>query len=141
MIFQDPSVMTVLTCPSARAGTPLVEFAAFTPRFIIGETTFRPAPFHRNAASEFAGLISGGFDEGAIPEPLWGLSLIFNNYSPHGPLKDGYMKETNTPITPEAAVTRVPDHHFGFVFESRYVSSRTLSWSSNLCLTLCSLVT
>src|SRR3546814_600031 len=48
----DPSIFTVLTSPSERAGTANCDFVIFPPRWMVAEDTFRPPWFHRNVMSE-----------------------------------------------------------------------------------------
>uniref|UniRef100_W8BR68 Homogentisate 1,2-dioxygenase n=1 Tax=Ceratitis capitata TaxID=7213 RepID=W8BR68_CERCA len=43
----DPSIFTVLTCPSLRAGTAVADFVIFPPRWAVQEHTFRPPYYHR----------------------------------------------------------------------------------------------
>jgi homogentisate 1,2-dioxygenase len=56
----DPSIFTVLTCPSPAAGpgTALADFVIFPPRWMVAEHSFRPPYFHRNVMSEFMGMMS-----------------------------------------------------------------------------------
>ncbi|EKX44087.1 hypothetical protein GUITHDRAFT_159750 [Guillardia theta CCMP2712] len=58
----DPSIFTVLSCPSETAGESAVDFVIFPPRWMVAEDTFRPPYFHRNYMSEFMGMISGKYD-------------------------------------------------------------------------------
>ncbi|GFQ72829.1 homogentisate 1,2-dioxygenase [Trichonephila clavata] len=51
----DPSIFTVLTCPSTRPGIAIADFVIFPPRWGVAEGTFRPPYFHRNCMSEFMG--------------------------------------------------------------------------------------
>jgi homogentisate 1,2-dioxygenase len=53
----DPSIFTVLTSPSEWHGTANVDFVIFPPRWLVAENTFRPPWFHRNAMTEFMGLV------------------------------------------------------------------------------------
>jgi homogentisate 1,2-dioxygenase len=53
----DPSIFTVLTAQSDRAGTAIADFVIFPPRWLVGEDTFRPPYYHRNCMSEFMGMI------------------------------------------------------------------------------------
>lgn len=46
----DPSIFTVLTCPSLRPGTAIADFVIFPPRWSVQEHTFRPPYYH----SEFS---------------------------------------------------------------------------------------
>jgi homogentisate 1,2-dioxygenase len=80
----DPSIYTVLTAPSAVAGTANVDFAIFPPRWLVAEHTFRPPWFHRNMMNEFMGLVFGQYDakaEGFVP----GGASLHNCMSGHGP--------------------------------------------------------
>lgn len=43
----DPSIFTVLTCPSAKPGTAIADFVIFPPRWAVQENTFRPPYYHR----------------------------------------------------------------------------------------------
>lgn len=44
----DPSIFTVLTCPSDTPGVAVADFVIFPPRWMVAENTFRPPWFHRN---------------------------------------------------------------------------------------------
>lgn len=85
---------------------------------MIGEQSFRIPGYHRNTSSEFAALIQGGFSEIEIPQEMWGLSLLHSNYLPHGATKDELEQEIDPKSDPKK---RVPNTHFAFLFESRYV--------------------
>ncbi|KAK9853924.1 hypothetical protein WJX84_007940 [Apatococcus fuscideae] len=43
----DPSIFTVLTCPSTTPGVAVADFVIFSPRWLVAEHTFRPPYFHR----------------------------------------------------------------------------------------------
>jgi homogentisate 1,2-dioxygenase len=58
----DPSVNTVLTAPTDKAGVALLDFVIFPPRWLVAENTFRPPYYHRNCMSEFMGLIYGIYE-------------------------------------------------------------------------------
>ena len=69
----DPSIFTVLTCPSATPGVAAADFVVFPPRWSVSEDTFRPPYYHRNIMNEFMGLVRGvyeakqdGFEPGAL---------------------------------------------------------------------------
>lgn len=69
----DPSIFTVLTCPSATPGVAVADFVVFPSRWIVAEHTFRPPYFHRNNMNEFMGLICGvyeGKQQGFVPGAL-----------------------------------------------------------------------
>ena len=45
--LKDPSIFTVLTCPSLKHGTAIADFVIFPPRWSVQEHTFRPPYYHR----------------------------------------------------------------------------------------------
>ena len=45
----DPSIFTVLTCPSSKYGTAIADFVIFPPRWSVQEHTFRPPYYHRKS--------------------------------------------------------------------------------------------
>ena len=53
----DPSIYTVLSAPMDEHGTHTLDFVFFPPRWDVTEGTFRPPFFHRNATTEFNGII------------------------------------------------------------------------------------
>lgn len=57
--MQDPSIYTVLTCPSGEPGVAVADFVIFPPRWMVMEHTFRPPYYHRNTMSEYMGMIYG----------------------------------------------------------------------------------
>jgi len=59
----DPSIFTVLSCPSEIVGESAVDFVIFPTRWMVAEHTFRPPYFHRNYMSEFMGMVM-------LPTPL-----------------------------------------------------------------------
>ena len=50
---QDPSIFTVLTCQSAKAGTAIADFVIFPPRWGVSEHTFRPPYYHSSVEMLF----------------------------------------------------------------------------------------
>ena len=67
------------------AGVPVADFVLFPPRWTVAEHTFRPPYYHRNAASEFMGLVRGGYEakkEGFRPggehprRRLFGMAMV-----------------------------------------------------------------
>lgn len=117
----DPSIFTVLTSPSDTAGIANVDVVVFPPRVLVMEDTFRPPWFHRNAASEFMGLIQGVYDakaEGFLP----GGASLHNCMSAHGPDADTFAKAL-------ALDTSNPQHlrdTLAFMFETRRIIHPTL---------------
>jgi homogentisate 1,2-dioxygenase len=118
----DPSIFTVLTSPSDRAGTANVDFVIFPPRWQVAEDTFRPPWFHRNVMSEFMGLIEGRYDakaEGFAP----GGASLHNALSAHGPDRDAHERASAAELRPERIAASM-----AFMFESRY-PFRTTDWA------------
>ncbi|PJG46757.1 homogentisate 1,2-dioxygenase [Sphingobium sp. LB126] len=111
----DPSIFTVLTSPSGRAGTANCDFVIFPPRWMVAEDTFRPPWFHRNVMSEFMGLIHGVYDAKAGGFAPGGASL-HNCMSGHGPDKASYEGAVGAELKPH----RIADT-MAFMFESRFV--------------------
>jgi homogentisate 1,2-dioxygenase len=115
----DPSIFTVLTSPSELNGTANIDFVIFPPRWMVAENTFRPPWFHRNAMSEYMGLIHGAYDakaEGFLP----GGGSLHNAFSAHGPDKATYDKALSAELKPHKI-----DNALAFMFESRYVFEPT----------------
>jgi homogentisate 1,2-dioxygenase len=109
----DPSIFTVLTSPSAEAGTANIDFVIFPDRWLVGEDTFRPPWYHRNIMSEFMGLIYGQYDakeEGFLPG---GMSL-HNMMLPHGPDVDAFEKASRAELEPQKLAGTM-----AFMFEAR----------------------
>jgi homogentisate 1,2-dioxygenase len=110
----DPSIFTVLTSRSDRAGTANIDFVLFPDRWLVAEDTFRPPYYHVNIMSEFMGLIHGVYDaklEGFNPG---GMSL-HNSYWPHGPDNEAWEGATNAQLTPEKLAGTL-----AFMWETRY---------------------
>jgi homogentisate 1,2-dioxygenase len=111
----DPSIFTVLTSPSERAGTANVDFVIFPPRWMVAEHTFRPPWFHRNVMSEFMGLVFGQYDakqEGFVP----GGASLHNCMSAHGPDADAFEAASDADLFPQRY-----DNTLAFMFETRMV--------------------
>ncbi|MDH5578193.1 MAG: homogentisate 1,2-dioxygenase [Betaproteobacteria bacterium] len=111
----DPSIFTVLTSPSDKAGVANCDFVIFPPRWMVAEHTFRPPWFHRNVMSELMGLVHGAYDakaEGFLP----GGVSIHNCMSAHGPDVATYDKASGAALKPH----KIEDT-LAFMWESRYV--------------------
>ncbi|KAK0493910.1 homogentisate 1,2-dioxygenase [Armillaria luteobubalina] len=93
----DPSVFTVLTSKSKATGIPLVEVLTLSERWDVASDTFRPPYYHRNNATEIAGLIYGewvpSFVRGGI-----GLQTVF---CPHGPPSEVHKGASTMELKPE----------------------------------------
>lgn len=120
---QDPSIFTVLTCPSTKPGVAIADFAIFPPRWAVAENTFRPPYYHRNCMSEFMGLITGNYEakeQGFMP----GGATLHSMMTPHGPDNECFEKSSkselkpcrvadNTMVSSDGEVCRFPkDSHF-----------------------------
>lgn len=115
----DPSINTVLTSASDTPGVANADFVIFPPRWLVGEDTFRPPPFHRNVMSEFMGLVHGMYDakpEGFLP----GGASLHNCMLPHGPAADVHTAASDAALAP-----RKLEDTLAFMFESRYVIQPT----------------
>jgi homogentisate 1,2-dioxygenase len=115
----DPSIYTVLTSPSDTPGTANVDFVAFAPRWLVAEHTFRPPWFHRNAMTEFMGLIYGVYDakaEGFVP----GGASLHNSWSAHGPDAETHRRATESNLAPQKIADTM-----AFMFETRYIMRPT----------------
>jgi homogentisate 1,2-dioxygenase len=111
----DPSIYTVLTSPTAAAGTANVDFAIFPPRWLVAEHTFRPPWFHRNVMNEFMGLITGQYDakaEGFVP----GGASLHNCMSGHGPDAETYERASRAELKPQRL-----EGTMAFMFETQLV--------------------
>jgi homogentisate 1,2-dioxygenase len=92
----DPSMYTVLTCPTDHAGTAMADFVIFPPRVMATDSnTLRPPWFHRNTMSEFMGLIQGKYD--AKTGFMAGGASLHNCMTPHGPDRESYTKAVQDP--------------------------------------------
>lgn len=111
----DPSLFTVLTSPSGRAGVPNLDFVIFPPRWMVAEHTFRPPYYHRNRMSEFMGLIKGVYDaksSGFVP----GGTSLHNCMSAHGPDAETFKKGSEGELKPQYI-----SNTLAFMFESSEV--------------------
>lgn len=116
----DPSIYTVLTCPSDSPGTAVADFVIFPPRWLVAEHTFRPPWHHRNVMSEFMGNICGEYDakaEGFLP----GGASLHNMNTPHGPDAETFKKASTANLKPE----KVGVGSMAFMFETAYQVATT----------------
>lgn len=109
----DPSIFTVLTCPSVRPGVAIADFVIFPPRWTVTEHTFRPPYYHRNCMSEFMGLIVGTYEakeSGFRP----GGATLHSIMTPHGPDAECFEKTSTADLKPE----KIAQGTMAFMFES-----------------------
>ena len=114
----DPSIFLVLQSPSDTPGVDMIDFVIFPPRVLAMQDTFRPPWFHRNVASEFMGLIEGGYDAKAS-DFLPGGASLHSMMSSHGPDAATFEKASQADIS-------APD----------YISD-TMAFMFETCLPLC----
>ncbi|GFT03781.1 homogentisate 1,2-dioxygenase, partial [Nephila pilipes] len=123
----DPSIFTVLTCPSTRPGIAIADFVIFPPRWGVAEGTFRPPYFHRNCMSEFMGLIFGTYEAketGFFP----GGATLHNIMTAHGPDADCFAKASTVKLGPE----KVAENTMAIMFETSLSLSVT-NWGERRC--------
>ncbi|XP_043274488.1 homogentisate 1,2-dioxygenase isoform X2 [Venturia canescens] len=132
----DPSIFTVLTCPSSKPGTAVADFVIFPPRWSVQENTFRPPYYHRNCMSEFMGLIKGRYEAKEEGFQAGGASL-HTMMTPHGPDAQCFEAASKCKLKPE----RVADGTMAFMFETSLclrltewaLSTESLDKDYNLC--------
>ncbi|UZJ55719.1 hypothetical protein CBS101457_005039 [Exobasidium rhododendri] len=109
----DPSIFCVLTVPSSEIGTPLADFLIFSPRWDVATETYRPPYYHRNAASEFMGLIYGDYP-GRSDDFLAGGASYECGFTPHGVSFEEFEAATKEEQHPQF----VSKGSIAFMFES-----------------------
>ncbi len=78
----NPSIYSVLSAPLDEQGANSLDFVFFPPRWDATEGTFRPPFFHRNAVTEFNGIIR---DPGGDHAPFYaGGYFLTPSMTPHG---------------------------------------------------------
>ena len=118
----DPSIFTVLTSPSERAGTANADFVIFPTRWLVQEHTFRPPWFHRNVMNEFMGLIYGAYDAKAEGFQPGGASL-HNCMAGHGPDLATWRRAVEAELKPHKV-----EQTLAFMFETRMII-RPTAWA------------
>jgi len=126
----DPSIFTVLTCPSNKPGTAIADFVIFPPRWGVADNTFRPPYYHRNCMSEFMGLITGFYEAKEEGFQAGGASL-HSMMTPHGPDAECFEKASGAKLSPG----RVADGTMAFMFESS-LQLLVTEWGLKSCGTL-----
>jgi homogentisate 1,2-dioxygenase len=116
----DPSIFTVLTCPTTEPGVACADFVIFPPRWAVQESTFRPPYYHRNCMSEFMGNICGKYE--AKPDGFQpGGASLHSCMVGHGPDATTFKKASNAKLDP----IKLPDDSLAFMFESTYIMKLT----------------
>ncbi|XP_049876118.1 homogentisate 1,2-dioxygenase [Pectinophora gossypiella] len=123
----DPSIFTVLTCPSTKPGVAIADFVIFPPRWSVQENTFRPPYYHRNCMSEFMGLILGSYEakEGGF---LPGGASLHSMMTPHGPDDQCFKTASNAELVPQKIAVGTQ----AFMFESS-LSLAITKWGAKTC--------
>ena len=86
----DPSIYTVLSVPMDEVGSNTLDFVFFPPRWDVTEETFRPPFFHKNATTEFNGIIQ---DPAGHKPPFYaGGYFMTPSMTPHGVMSDSVLR-------------------------------------------------
>eukprot|EP01120_Amphizonella_sp_Union-15-10_P016204 TRINITY_DN8469_c0_g1_i1.p1 TRINITY_DN8469_c0_g1~~TRINITY_DN8469_c0_g1_i1.p1 ORF type:complete len:465 (-),score=84.35 TRINITY_DN8469_c0_g1_i1:69-1415(-) len=111
----DPSIFTVLTCPTNTPGTACLDFVIFPARWSVADHTFRLPYYHRNTMSEFMGLIYGVYEAKRVGFSPGGATL-HSCMMPHGPEFSAFDKGSKEELKPVYISGTL-----AFMFESSYV--------------------
>jgi len=111
----DPSIFTVLTCPTNSPGVAAVDFVIFPPRWMVQERSFRPPYYHKNCMSEFMGLILGEYEAKKEGFRKGGASL-HSCMTAHGPDTHTYKGASSAELKPVYMGGTM-----AFMFESSYL--------------------
>lgn len=116
----DPSILTVLTCPSDDHGRSAADLVVFPPRWDAMSHSYRPPFYHRNAATELNGIIENPSSD-AFRSP--GALSLTPLLSAHGLSRGADRRGVVASDEPR----RIPDDSLWIQFESRY-STRVAPW-------------
>ena len=105
----DPSIFCFLSSPSDPVIGPNLDVMAITPRWNIGDHSFRPPGYHLNNVCEFIFALQGyaGLPDGSI--------TMTNNWTPHGPETETLAFGREMPLDP----IRLDEQLF-LLFETRF---------------------
>jgi homogentisate 1,2-dioxygenase len=111
----DPSIHTVLTAPLDDHGRAVADLVVFPPRWEVAEHSFRPPPFHRNAATEVNGVIrtpapTHGFEPGCTY-----LTPLLTGHGISTESLDRVLDQSDETADPP---NRIPNTSLWFMFES-----------------------
>jgi homogentisate 1,2-dioxygenase len=122
----DPSIHTVLTAPLDDHGRAVADLVVFPPRWEVAEHSFRPPPFHRNAATEVNGIIR-------TPSPAHGFEPGCTYLTPlltgHGIATDSLDKVLDLSDDAADPPNRIPNTSLWFMFESS-LPMRLTRWAT-----------
>lgn len=120
----DPSVHVVIGAPMDEAGADTLDFVFFPPRWDPSEHTFRPPFFHRNAVTEFNGILrdptlrrDGPFTEGG-----W---FLTPSMTAHGVLARVVESQLRRSDASADRPERIPDESAWFQLETMLPLSLT----------------
>lgn len=113
----DPSLLTVLTAPWDDHGRSAFDLVAFVGRWDVAENTFRPPFFHRNAATEFNGVLQGS-DSGPFSQGTFTWTPYL---SPHGVSARSYNGVVALPDDTANRPSRGGDESIWIQFESTFL--------------------
>lgn len=110
----DPSIYTVLSAPMDEQGSNTLDFVFFPPRWDVTEGTFRPPFFHKNATTEFNGIIR---DSAGDRAPFYaGGYFMTPSMTAHGVMADAVQRAMFAESDP--APHRSSEASMWFQFES-----------------------
>lgn len=114
----DPSIYTVLTCPSDEPGTAVADFVIFPPRWTVMDHTFRPPYYHRNCMTEYMGMIYGQYDAKKAGKGGFqpGGASLHSCMSAHGPDRATFLAASAAPLQPQYL-----GDGLAFMFETCYM--------------------
>lgn len=116
----DPSIFCVLTAKSKAPGIPLADFLIFSGRWDVASETFRPPYYHRNSATEFMGLIYGGYGGRSDSFSPGGASYE-TGFCPHGVSYDEFKTASEMELKP----MRIHEGTLAFMMESSMMLTLT----------------
>lgn len=111
----DPSAYIVLTAPLDEQGSDSLDFVIFPPRWDPTEHTFRPPFFHRNAITEFNGIVSESERETPF---VAGTYYLTPPMTPHGVLGRGVERAIAMSDADADQPMRLGDSSLWFQFET-----------------------
>ena len=123
----DPSAYIVLTAPLDEQGSDSLDFVIFPPRWDPTEHTFRPPFFHRNAITEFNGIVSENERETPF---VAGTYYLTPPMTPHGVVGRGVERAIAMSDEQADKPLRLGDSSLWFQFETALPISLS-SWAEN----------
>ncbi|CAE7183519.1 unnamed protein product [Rhizoctonia solani] len=116
----DPSIFCVLTAKSKTPSAPLTDFLVFSPRWDVASDSYRPPYYHRNASSEFMGLIYGNYAGRSDDFAAGGASYECGHVA-HGVSYEVFKEATEAELQP----MRISEGTVAFMMESSLMFTLT----------------